>query len=330
MATISITNINKNPFDISSQYVKNTKRLFNALFQWDNLPKGLKSLHIEQFLFDYGTVAVFKLVEGKETLYVLPATRQQWDIYGDMTDAYVYSPFQGTGGMVSYSEGQEGNLGAFKTYNITNTDVNKNSKDVWFKGAFIKNNLDSLPTLYGSYSTLEKLDAIWGQLVRDNYNTRNTRIIRADNTEKATVIRKEIDRLNASNNLYEIVNLGIAGDLQDIKVFDSVSKQKDYWEDFKQTEQLFRKNLGIPYDSRPEKKERVLEAEINASQLENALLLNDMLEMRLEAVKTINKTFGTKISVKLTKEVEGLISSYDQTMISKEKENRKENENEIK
>ncbi len=311
---------------IKGLYTRNTKRLFNALFQWSGLPKGLKSLHIEKFLFDYGVVSIFKL-PGTDKIYVLPATMQEWDIYGDMKKAYVFSPYKGAGGIVTYDQGNSKDFGkgkaAVQTWNVSVEDIGDKE---FIQGCFIKNNLESTPTLFGSNSTLNLMDNIFKQLERDVFNSRNQRIFGVASTDDAKDVEEAIGKLNSSVNLYETVNIGTSAILESrVKVFDSPSKQKDFWENFKQTEQLFRKNLGIPYDSRPEKKERVLEAEINASQLENALLISDMLEMRLEAVKSINKLFNSNIEVKLTKEVEALISSFNDTMISNEAE--KENNN---
>ncbi len=306
---------------IAGLYQKNTQRIFNALFQWDNLPKGLKSLHIEKFLFEYGTVAVFKI---GEKVYVLPATMQEWDLYGDMTKGYAFSPYKGAGEMVAFKD--------IKSF------IGNNSKEKWLVsnsltnekgtvyGCFIKNNLNKLPTMYGMEPILKRLDNLFLALIRDTFNSRNQRIFITSDSSTKNQMTKEINRLNASTQLYEILNQGTIGLLKDVQIFNDPSKQKDLWEDFKQTEQLYRKNLGIPYDSRPEKKERVLEAEINASQLENALLINDMLEMRLEAVEVFNKVFNANISVKLTKEVESLIASFDKTMLN-EKPKKEENEN---
>ncbi len=304
MSTVAINKINVgNLISISPSYRSSIKRVFNSLFEWKNLPEEIESRHIEGFLFDTGTIAFYKVVDK---YYALPATLQKWDMYGDLVVGQVYSPYKGT-----FIEGE---------YKLTDENkqglVSREPSDTAFDGEFIYNNIEKESTLLRVEPILTMLDLTFTSLRTDILNSRNIRLMYAKSTSKDYELKTTMNQIYNSNSPFFIINEGHATELR-TEEFKSKSSAIELWTSIHSYEESLYKGVGLVYDVKGDKKERLITSEIETSNFESSHLLKSMLEIRKKAVERINKKFKLEIEVNLSSNAQEIVESLE------EKENNK-------
>ncbi len=301
--------------NIKELYMTNIRRIFNSLFEWENLPKGLKSYFIERFLFDYGVVAFYKV---DDTFYCLPAFIQDFDVYFEYLTAFAYSPYKGvtTMGEISDINAQVNtNLANNKSIDIKDKQVqgeiavNPLPNSGQIKGVFIYNNIDKQSTLSPILPLLDLINKTYNEIFNDINNSKSVRLLSATSDAKAKSISRVMNRLYDQNAPFIVLNKGKMEDISEMKMFEGASKLSDIWSSYRNSEELLARSLGLIFDNRADKKERVLESEINVSNFQASHILLEMLEHRKNAVKEINKTFGTNIVVKLSELADSVVSN---------------------
>ncbi len=285
---------------ISSTYRQNIKRIFNSLFEWKNLPTGLKSKYFENFLFTYGTVVFYKV--GEEFI-VLPTTIEKFNKYYEWVVGKAFSPAVGenkeTGNKRISIDGRAGTL----------------------KGVFIYNNSDKLPTLFGSQAVLWSLDAVWKAIRVDAINAKNSRLLPVSSNAKGRKALNFINQAQLSTSAIIPINEDMISKVSGLQSIESPSKQQDLWSSYRNLLQELMTNLGLPADTRADKKERVLTEEINVGMFQATHLLREQLEMRENAVKSINEAFGTNIEVILSPDADAIVNKVQNDILNSEQEN---------
>ncbi len=303
MATTGINRISKyKTVSVSPSYKSAIKRVFNSLFEWKNLPEELQSRHIEGFLFDTGQVAFYKVVDK---YYVLPATLQEWDLYGDLVKSMVYSPFKGTE----------------MNYNITSENsqgiVSLDGEPGTFIGEFIYNNIEKEGTLDRSDPYFESLDTVANSLRIDILNSRNLRVLYTQTNGKDTQLNNTMNNIYNTDKPFIIINEGHNSTVRGEK-FESKSEAKDIIFSWNTYEEKLYKSLGLVFDTKSNKQERVITSEIETSNFEASHFLKSMLELRKKAVEKINNKFpNLNIEVELSSNAQEIVNTLQTIQNSK-------------
>lgn len=271
--TVDNMNIdNLNYLRIYSKY----KLLALNMFEWENLPKGLHSRHIEKALYDYGQGTMFYDNKKEKYIFLPSSNSEKFNVYNEALQVVV------TG--MNY---QENILLIEEKNELEELDI--------IKGVRCMNNDLMLSThlFVQDYST--KMYEVEKAI---NMNVRQQKFpyfVKCDTNSELTM-----------RKLFEEIEEGL-----DIKIFGSknmeldnievlninspyvVDKLNEYKYDLEREILTF-----LSLNNTVEKKERLLVDEINSN--------NDYIEefgklmekSRLEFVETFNKVFGENISVK--------------------------------
>lgn len=236
-----------------------------AVFEWENLPNNIDGRWIEKYLFNYGECMFFKDdILGE---MVSKVNRNDINHYDEPVDLYPVA--------TSY----------------TNSKGYKNGEEC----VLIKNNDFSFPTNIATQ--------LYAYRLADITRTQDVNI----NAQKTPVLIKcsEKQRLTL-RNVYQqyqgnepVIYGDKTSDFQDIEVlktdapviFDKLQLQKH------QLMNEYLTMLGIN-NANMDKKERLVDDEVQANNDEVEFFLETMLKTRERACEEINRIFGTNISVK--------------------------------
>ena len=265
-------------------YFLQLKNIATTMFNYENVPKGFNTRYLEQTLFWHGASLVFK----DET-------------FGLINSQVAYSGFNVYGDPIDFTP-------------ITKTSIqlpNQNEDTA----VFLRNTPDIMPTFW---LTLK--------YARDLYDIDSTRNINIKAQKTPVLILTDKKQIHTMKAVYEkysgnepviygvkdtfdpntvrVLNTGapfIAGELQDIKL--SI---------------LYEYLTALGIAKTQEKKERLVDDEVQESKAEATAFSNIFLKSREEGVKRINEMFGTNIEVSLSTDIEQLSPKY-QTTASTEK-----------
>ncbi len=280
--------------NIKSSIEAEIRAIYNSTFVWEDLPEGLKSAYIEEWLFDYGMCGIFKF-GGK--FYTLPASKLRFDFYNNITQAYLYSPYNGE------------NAGT-----ITNKGVGKKPGTKWTgqDTVFVRNNKSQTKTLFYVYGHIQRLQDIWSELWTDIKFSKNKKLIGTNAPEKSEALAVAVKQIEDAVSPTIFLNDNIMTSISKAVDIGGKSNQKDLWENYRNVKEELFKTLGIIQDSRRDKAERVNVQEVNVSQIDNSLILSSMLEYRQQAVEEFNEFFDENISVSLNPRLNKILDTMTQ------------------
>ncbi len=158
------------------------------------------------------------------------------------------------------------------------------------------------------------------------------KIFTTDTVKDALDIEKKINSAYDSFKSAFVFRKEFAGSFKEAsKMGESKAiNQSGLWESFGKTEAIIKKLSGVMYDSRPEKKERVLEAEVDSAQAEVSLVLRSMLETRKDGVIQLKKMFPNdpdiqKIEVDFDENIENMLNTLNKDLTMSEKDEKNDN-----
>lgn len=254
--------------------------LARSLFKWTGLPNGIKSEWIERYLYHYGDCAFFK----------------------DFKLGEMVTKCNDYGGYNNYDEPVK--LKPYGTNYVTDTTL-VNGKDA----ILIKNNVLRLPTKNTIKLFAWRLADI-SRTIDVNVNAQKTPIIIRCTEKQRNTLNQMFKQWNG-NEIKIMVdkNLDPSSDIFEVLktdapiVFDKLQLQKHaMWNEV----MTF---LGIN-NANQDKKERLVDDEVQANNEQVEYSANVMLQTRKQACEEINKLFGTNINVEmvdLSKEFEKLM-----------------------
>ncbi len=289
--------------DITSEQVQTFSTYINYLhrltilaqtrFTWNNLPKELTTRHIERGLFEHGRVVYFKQeplemdnganptdndyhkhvdTNGNPNsiydnrFFALPYTYSSLDMYGDPVNLEAY-------GLNGYR------------YRVIN-NVN---------GVIIRNNCIATSTADTVIMFAARLTAALRTQDLNIYNNRKSVLYLCDESQKMTLkqLMKQVDQFQpwvlGVKNALDIENVVKVINEQVPYIADRLTDYKnDLWSEILEF-------FGISrYQN---KRERLLNSEINSNNHFAIASINTMLESRREAMYAINDMYGTDIDV---------------------------------
>lgn len=258
-------------------------RLFNKykmlalnMFEWKNLPNGIKPRHIENGLFEYGQVVMFKNKLGK----------------------YICLPSTDTGDLDIYGEAKSVNTNGYnftkRVYLINNEEsIVKDMKGIT-SGVRIINNAMIQPLGYIIRNYANKMYEVEKAI---NMNVRQQKypyLVLTDSKNELTMktLFKKIDEANefaiyGSKNI-NMDNISVMN-TQTPYVVDKLQQYKY------ELEREILTEIGL--NNTIEKKERLLSEEINSNNDYIYRIVEMMYKSRLEGVELINKIYGLNIEV---------------------------------
>lgn len=180
--------------------------------------------------------------------------------------------------------------------NITNNKTRKNKTVPLNEGVLILNDDYKLGILklINKYNTLINENEI--SIVMANFNNRVQKILSAsdDNTKESA--KQYLDKVIAG----ELAIIGESPFLEDLKVQGSSVSNAQSFSDMIELNQYFKASLlnelGIQANTN-NKKERLINAEVEQNKELLYPLVNNMYNNRIEAVQAINDKFGLNVSV---------------------------------
>ncbi len=260
----------------------------NTVFKWEGLPDEIEGWMIENLLFFRGECAFWKL---GDKFVVTPNVKVDWDLYGLTTIA---NPVQWNG------KGPDGSVV------LHTSDVNPIKGKYKEIAVFIRNNLNKSATLTPVISLLQFLQGRWVELNLDRLNSRNLNLLTTTTKKIAKTIKKEMNAVYDNDEPFAVISQGAADIISTITKLNpnNTPRSISLWDDITKAKQEINEMIGIPFDSRPEKKERVISQEVNISQIQVNEVLEGMLNFRKRAVEKINNEFGLNITVQLDEKVE--------------------------
>ncbi len=298
----------------SLSYATSLEKIMSTIFKWEGLPEEIEGWMIERLLFWRGECAFWKLGDKYITT---PFVKKDWDMYNLTTIANPI-PYNGKGPTSKFTLHREDikpKIGFFKE-----------------KAVFITNNINKKNTLFPVITLLREMQGVYVELSNERKNSRSINLFNANDKKTAKTMKNEIDNIYYGNEPFAILTTASQ------KIIDSATrlgdKDKDrtvvLWESFSKYKKEINELVGIPFDSRAEKKERVLEQEVNVSQIQVNETLQGMLMFRERAVKEINKTFNLNITVGFDSHIENALEQQDnQEQINTNTNKIGDNENEI-
>lgn len=236
-----------------------------SMFDYEGLPDTIPEKELERILQENGFAFIY-----------------QWD--NDII------AFNGSlSGDVDYYNNQT-------EINITNNKTRKNKTVPLNEGVLILNDDYKLGILklINKYNTLINENEI--SIVMANFNNRVQKILSAsdDNTKESA--KQYLDKVIAG----ELAIIGESPFLQDLKVQGSSVSNAQSFSDMIELNQYFKASLlnelGIQANTN-NKKERLINAEVEQNKELLYPLVNNMYNNRIEAVQAINDKFGLNVSV---------------------------------
>lgn len=252
-------------------------------YKWTNLPEGIESRHIEEFLFEHGQVLFFQ--DEQLGLLTLPAnTTGQLNVYGDSLSYNVFG------------------IGYSKIVPIE-------------EGVLIRNNDDSLPTVFEIAHYCERIDELEFAIQR-NLDQQNSPYIFAcnKNTELAmkTVmnkIRNKEDAIFFDKTLVEQGEIGfMKEDISKPFIADVLQKQK------MELERELLTLLGL--NTVINKESGMAVDELNSNNNHIKMCLEIEFKNRELAAEEINRKFG--LNIKVEKVSEEIDDTFTTTTTTKE------------
>lgn len=265
-------------------------QMARSLFRYKGLPEGMKGEWIEKFLYYEGECVYFK----------------------DTTKGEIVTKCNDYGGYNNYDEPVK--LRPYGT-NYKTDKILTNGKDA----VLIKNNVERIPTSKAIKLFAWRLADIT-RTIDVNVNAQKTPIIiRCSEKQKNTLkrmfeqvqdneIKIMVDReLNPTVDIFEVLKTDAP------IVFDKLQLQKHaIWNEI----MTF---MGIN-NANQDKKERLVDDEVQANNEQVEYSANVMLQTRKQACEEINKLFGTNISVEMV----DLSQEFEKFMQVEKKEEKKE------
>jgi len=237
-----------------------------SVYEWKNLPNGMSEKWIEDYLFSEGRCVFFK----------------------DKTKGYMVTALKQEGNLNFYNE--EIYLRPYAINYDDNERVLENNVDC----VIIKNNDESLPTSPTLQIYAHKLTTI-DRTIDVNILAQKTPIIISCSEKERLSLIQYIDQRNDNEPVIFVTDKMNTGgikvdDLRTPVVFKDLELQKHMvWNEIMTY-------LGIN-NANMDKKERLVDDEVQANNEQVEACLNAGLKARQEACERINKIFGTKISV---------------------------------
>ncbi len=303
--------------DFALAYGMSLQKIMSTLFKWTNLPDGLESWMIERLLFWRGEVGFWKL--GNKYV-ITPVNKLDWDMY-DLTTVANPIPWNG-----------KGPSGGITLVSADAINPHKNGT-VLTKAVFIRNNLNRTNTLFPVLGLLQFLQRTWNELNNDRKNSRSINIFSSTTKKAAKTLKKELNGVYFNDEPYIVVSDSASNTLKSATRLNPNNQPRSeaLWNDFTKAKQEINELIGIPFDSRPDKQERVITQEINISQIQVNEILQSMLDFRKRAVKEINKVFNLNIRCEIDEIVEAAFneSTKETDKDTKINQDKKESKNEV-
>lgn len=236
-----------------------------SMFDYEGLPDTIPEKELERILQENGFAFIY-----------------QWD--NDII------AFNGSlSGDVDYYNNQT-------EINITNNKTRKNKTVPLNEGVLILNDDYKLGILklINKYNTLINENEI--SIVMANFNNRVQKILSASDDNTKASAKQYLDKVIAG----ELAIIGESPFLQDLKVQGSSVSNAQSFSDMIELNQYFKASLlnelGIQANTN-NKKERLINAEVEQNKELLYPLVNNMYNNRIEAVQAINDKFGLNVSV---------------------------------
>lgn len=237
-----------------------------SVYEWKNLPNGMNEKWIEDYLFSEGRCVFFK----------------------DETKGYMVTALKQEGNLNFYNE--EVYLRPYAVHYDDNGRVLENNVDC----VIIKNNDESLPTSPTLQIYAHKLTTI-DRTIDVNILAQKTPIIISCSEKERLSLLQFIDKRNDNEPVIFVTDkMNTSGikvdDLRTPPVFKDLELQKHMiWNEIMTY-------LGIN-NANMDKKERLVDDEVQANNEQVDACLNAGLKARQYAAKKINEIFGTNIEV---------------------------------
>ena len=237
-----------------------------SVYEWKNLPNGMNEKWIEDYLFSDGRCVFFK----------------------DETKGYMVTALKQEGNLNFYNE--EIYLRPYAVHYDDNGRVLENNVDC----VIIKNNDESLPTSPTLQIYAHKLTTI-DRTIDVNILAQKTPIIISCSEKERDSLLRYIDKRNDNEPVIFVTDKMNTGgikvdDLRTPMVFKDLELQKHMvWNEVMTY-------LGIN-NANMDKKERLVDDEVQANNEQVEACLNAGLKARQQAAKKINEIFGTEIEV---------------------------------
>lgn len=236
-----------------------------SMFDYEGLPDTIPEKELERILQENGFAFIY-----------------QWD--NDII------AFNGSlSGDVDYYNNQT-------EINITNNKTRKNKTVPLNEGVLILNDDYKLGILklINKYNTLINENEI--SIVMANFNNRVQKILSASDDNTKASAKQYLDKVIAG----ELAIIGESPFLEDLKVQGSSVSNAQSFSDMIELNQYFKASLlnelGIQANTN-NKKERLINAEVEQNKELLYPLVNNMYNNRIEAVQAINDKFGLNVSV---------------------------------
>ena len=236
-----------------------------SMFDYEGLPDTIPEKELERILQENGFAFIY-----------------QWD--NDII------AFNGSlSGDVDYYNNQT-------EINITNNKTRKNKTVPLNEGVLILNDDYKLGILklINKYNTLINENEI--SIIMANFNNRVQKILSASDDNTKASAKQYLDKVIAG----ELAIIGESPFLQDLKVQGSSVSNAQSFSDMIELNQYFKASLlnelGIQANTN-NKKERLINAEVEQNKELLYPLVNNMYNNRIEAVQAINDKFGLNVSV---------------------------------
>ncbi len=296
-------------------YAGSLRKIMTSIFKYEGLPEGVESWMIEQILFFRGEAAFFKV---GEQYVITPLVRMDWNLYNLTTIA---SPIPYNG------KGPNGSITLISDEVIISNLKNKYKKNNT-KAVFFINNISRQATLKPIVGLLKFLQNTWVELNYDRKNSRNINVISAGTPKEAKTIKKEMGKVYYNNEPFVVLSNSTQDLIKNITKLNpnNTPRSTSLWDDFVKAKQEINELVGIPFDSRPEKKERVITQEVNISQIQTNEILQEMLIFRQRALKEIEKVFNLKITVSLDEKIEAAFGDNQEQAEAQNNNNQGDND----
>ena len=251
-----------------TDYYYRLMMLARTIFEWTGLPKGIDEKHIEKWLYHDGRVLFFK--DKTKGLMCLRCT-----------DSGQLNPYDEPTHLTPYATGYQG-------------ESLENDKDC----ILIRNNDDMIPTKFTINLFAIRLTNI-ERAIDVNINAQKTPVIIYCTDKQKLSLKNVYTQWNENEPVIFGDKMLQTTPIQAIKtdapiVFDKLQIQKHaVWNEI----MTF---LGIN-NANMDKRERLVDDEVQANNEQVELSVQIMLKAREEACKRINEMFGTNVSVKLRK-----------------------------
>ena len=265
-----------------TDYYYRLMMLARTIFEWSGLPNGIDEKHIEKWLYQDGRVLFFK--DKTKGLMALRCT-----------DSGQLNPYDEPTRLTPYATGYVG-------------ESLENGEDC----ILIRNNDDMIPTKFTIQLFAMRLTNL-ERAIDVNVNAQKTPIMIYCSDKQKLSLKNVYSQWNENEPVIFGDKMLQQVPIQAIKtdapiVFDKLQIQKhSVWNEI----MTF---LGIN-NANMDKRERLVDDEVQANNEQVDLSVQIMLKAREEACKRINELFGTNISVKLRKldmaDIEVLMDSED-------------------